>query len=274
MKTKRLVLACSYLVGSMLSSASNAHDIYIWPDYFTLNSDKSTTVPVDITATHTTYRSDFSMPSEGVKIFGTDGKEIRYRGAFYKGARRSTFDLPVEGDGTVKLEYWRGPSYHSSYTIGKRDSLKRMRMNKTELMASIPEDAKNPETVRYMTIGMSYVTNNAPTEAVLTPKNEGVELVPVTHPADFVTGEDLTVRLLLDGKPIAEQDVTVELEGPQYREEPVALELKSDDNGDVNFSLDQGGRYMMKVIHSQPSQDPEADIARTRIYFAFEVIYE
>ena len=82
MKTKRLVLACSYLVGSMLSSASNAHDIYIWPDYFTLNSDKSTTVPVDITATHTTYRSDFSMPSEGVKIFGTDGKEIRYRGAF------------------------------------------------------------------------------------------------------------------------------------------------------------------------------------------------
>tara|TARA_B100002003_G_scaffold252037_1_gene300745 strand:+ start:1374 stop:2198 length:825 start_codon:yes stop_codon:yes gene_type:complete len=274
MKIKQLLLATGSLYLAVASVSSHAHDIYIWPDYFTISSDKPTSVPVDITATHTTFHSDFSMPSEGVKIFGVDGKEIRFRGAFFKGIRRSTFDLPVDGDGTTRLEYWRGPSYRSSYTIGKRETTKRMVATKSELLAQLPEDAKNPETVAYQTIGMSFVTNNAPTGAVLKPANKGVELVPLTHPADYVTGEDLEVALLSEGKPIAGQDVTIELEGPQYQASPVVLELTSDDEGKVSFSFEQGGRYMMKVIHSQPSTDPEADIQRTRIYYAFEVIYE
>ena len=186
------------IAGSLLAAsafASQAHDIYIWPSFFTVDSDKPTQVAVDITATHTLYRPDFSMPSNGVKAYGVDGKQIRRVGAFFQGARRSTFDLAVESEGTYALVYERGPSYFSSYTVGKRETEKRLRASKSVAKAQMPENGKNLQTAKYYTVAMSYLTNKAPSEAVLQPKNKGFEVLPVTHPADYVTGEDIEVTL-------------------------------------------------------------------------------
>ena len=251
-----------------------AHDIYIWPSFFTVNTDKTTQVTIDITATHTLYRPDFAMPSTGVKVYGVDGKQIRRVGAFFQGARRSSFDLIVEDQGTYALVYERGPSYYSRYTVGKRDTEKRLRAKKSEAQAQMPESGKNLETAKYFTVAMSYLTNKAPTDTVLQPKNKGFELVPVTHPADYVTDEDIEMKLLFDGEPVSGLDLTVEKEGPQYQEEPLVLELKSNQEGLIGFSLEEGGRFMLKVNHKKPSDDPEADYDITRIYYAFEVIYE
>ena len=266
-------LAAGLLVALSAFSAT-AHDIYIWPSYFSVDTDKGTTVPVDITASHTTFRPDFAMPSSGVKAYGVDGKQIRRVGPFFQGNRRSSFDLAVEAEGTYGLVYERGPAYHSRYLVGKRETEKRMRANKSEALKQMPKNAKDLETTRYFTIAMSYVTNKAPSDAVLAPKNKGFEVVPVTHPADYVTGEEIQVQLLFDGKPVKDQELVVEKEGPQYQEEPLTVELKSDGEGMVNMSLDQGGRFMMKVYHKQASEDPEADFEITRVYYAFEVIYE
>ncbi|WP_105171844.1 DUF4198 domain-containing protein [Pseudoalteromonas sp. T1lg24] len=259
---------------ALASGLASAHDIYIWPSYFTVNSEKAVDVPVQITASHTTYRPDFAMPSEGVKVFAADGKQVRRIGSFYQGARFSTFDLGVEGEGTYALEYHRGPNYHSRYKIGKRDTEKRIRGNKSHAKANAPKGARDLETASYTTIAMSYVTNKAPTNDVLKAKNKGFEVLPITHPSDYVTGEDLTVSLLFNGKPVANQDVVIELEAPQYSENPKALELKSDEDGLVSFNFAKGGRYMLKVNHKIDSTDPEADVEITRVYYAFEVIFE
>ena len=266
-----------YVAGAALtltSFLSHAHDIYIWPNYFSVDMDKPGKVTVDITATHTLFRPDFSMPSEGVKVFGVDGKQVRRIGSYYQGARRATFDLAVEEQGTYGLIYERGPSYFSRYKVGKRETEKRLRAKKSDALKQMPENGKDLETAKYFTIAMSYVTNKAPTETVLAPKNTGFEVVPVTHPADYVTGEDLQVKFLFDGQPVADLDLVVEKEGPQYQKDPLALELKSDSHGLVNFSLDEGGRFMLKVNHKKKSDDPEADFDITRVYYAFDVIYE
>ena len=105
-------------------------------------------------------------------------------------------------------------------------------------------------------------------------KGKGFELAVVTHPADYVTGEDIKVKFLYDGKPVADVNVIVEIEGTQYQENPEAKELKSNADGEVEFSLEKGGRYMLKVAHEQPSIDPQADIMVSRVYYAFEVIHE
>lgn len=274
MKLTKYAKASAGLLLALTTFASSAHDIYIWPSFFSVDTDKGTTVPVDITASHTTFRPDFSMPSNGVKAYGVDGKQIRRVGPYFQGNRRSTFDLAVEEQGTYALVYERGPSYFSRYTVGKRETEKRLRASKSEARAQMPENGKNLETTKYFTIAMSYVTNKAPTDAVLKPKNKGFEVVPVTHPADYVTGEEIQVQFLFDGKPVANQDLVVEKEGPLYQEQPLVLELKSDDKGMVNLEFAEGGRFMMKVYHEQESQDPEADMDITRVYYAFEVIYE
>lgn len=260
---------------ALAASQASAHDIYIWPSYFSLNSDKATTVPVDITASHTTFRPDFAMSSDGAKVFGVDGKQVRRLGAYFEGARRATFDLNVDGEGTYALVYESGPTYFSSYTIGKRDTKKFMRgKNKVEAQAEMPEEGKNLETSKYFTVAMSYVTNKAPTDAVMQPKNHGFEVIPVTHPADYVTGEEIEVKFLFDGKPAADTEFTIEKEGPQYQEKPTVLELKTDAEGKSTFTFEEGGRYMLKVYDKRDSLDDTADFDITRVYYAFEVIYE
>lgn len=265
------------IFGSVLAISafgSTAHDIYIWPSFFTVNTDKPIHVPVDITASHTVFRPDFAMPSSGVKAYGVDGKQVRRVGAYFQGMRRSSFDFAIEAEGTYALVYERGPSYRSRYTIGKRETEKRLRGNKSEAREQMPKNGKNLETTKYFTVAMSYITNKAPTDAVLQPKNKGFEVVPVTHPADYVTGEDIQMKLLFEGKPVSDLDITIEKEGPQHQEEPLVLELKSDSKGMVEFSLEEGGRFMLKVYHKKKSDDVEADYDITRVYYAFEVIYE
>ncbi|MCH2056980.1 MAG: DUF4198 domain-containing protein [Thalassotalea sp.] len=265
------------VAGSLLAVsafASNAHDIYIWPSFFAVDTDKPKSITVDITASHTTFRPDFSMPSNGVKVFGADGKQVRRVGSFYQGAQRSTFDMKVEEPGTYALVYERGPSYFSRYTVGKRETEKRLRASKSAAKQQMPKNGKNLETTKYFTIAMSYLTNGAPTDTVLAPKNTGFELVPVTHPSDYVTGEDIEIQALFNGEPVKDLDFTIEKEGPQYQEEPLVLELKSDNDGMINFSLEEGGRFMLKVYHKKTSDDVEADFDITRVYYAFEVIYE
>jgi len=274
MRNRTIWGAITGTIFTLCTFTSHAHDIYIWPSFFSVDMDKPGSVTVDITATHTLFRPDFSMPSQGLKVYGTDGKQMRRIGSFYQGARRSTFDLAIQEQGTYALTYERGPSYFSRYTVGERKTEKRLRAKKSDAAKQMPENGGDLETTKYYTVAMSYVTNQAPSETVLEPKKTGFELVPVTHPADYVTGEDIQIKLLFDGEPVPELDLVVEKEGPQYQQTPFALELKSDKHGLIDFNLEEGGRFMLKVNHKKESDDPEADYEVTRIYYAFDVIYE
>ena len=256
------------------AGAAFAHDIYIWPSFFTASIEESGHVPVDITASHTTFRPDYPMASEGLEVYGVDGKRLWDTGAFFEGSRRSTFDLPVAAEGTYALKYHSGPVYSTSYVIGRSDEPKYVSGNKEETAADIPAKAKDVKTTAYLSVGMAYVTNNAPSDAVLKPTGSGFELIPVTHPADYVTEEEIVISLMRDGKPVIDQDVVIELEGPNYREQPVVIELKSDKAGQVVFTPEHGGRYMTKVLEERKVDSPLTDVELTRVYYAFEVIYE
>jgi len=274
MKANKLATLLGGCVFALSTFQSLAHDIYIWPSYFTVDSDKPSQVSVDVTASHTPFRPDFAMPSNGVNVYGVDGKKIRRVGPYFEGKRRATFDLAIEEQGTYSLTYERGPSYFSRYTVGKRDTKKRLRAKKSVALAQMPKEGKNLETGKYFTIAMSYVTNQAPTNTVLQAKNTGFELVPVTHPADYVTGENIAMKLLFNGQPVEGLAVTIEKEAPQYQQQPQVFELNANHEGIVNVTFTQGGRYMLKVNHKKKSTDPEADYDITRVYYAFEVIYE
>lgn len=257
-----------------VAGAAYAHDIYIWPSFFTVSMEDPWEVPVDITASHTTFRPDFAMGSDGLEVYGVDGEPIRRVGAFFEGARRSTFDLPIADAGTYALKYRSGPRYRTSYVIGRSKDPKFIRGDKQAAADKVPSKATDVKTTVYHSVGMAYVTNNAPSDTVLKPTGSGFELVPVTHPADYVTGEEIVISLMRDGEPVSGQDLVIELEGPQYRDQPVVFELKSNDAGEVSFTPEQGGRYMTKVLAEREVDSPLADVEMTRVYYAFEVIYE
>lgn len=257
-----------------ISSAATAHDVYIWPSFFSLNSEKPTHVVVDVTASHTPFRPDFAMSSHGLGVLDVDGKKMRRSGAFFQSHRRSSFDLPVEQSGTYALTYERPPRVFTSYVIGRSEERKWIRANKAEAAEKLPAKAQDVKSVQYSSFAVSYVTNNAPTEAALAPRGEGFEIVPITHPADYVTGEPLQVAVLSNGEPLADHPVLIELEGARYRSQPVALELNSDAEGKVTFTLEEGGRYLLKSKHEWPSERADLDAEAHSVFYSFEVIFE
>jgi uncharacterized GH25 family protein len=267
-------IALSVVASLLIITPAVAHDIYIWPSYFNTNVEKPKYISVDITASHTTFRPDFAMPSSGLKVLGVDGKKIRRVGSFFQGNTRSTFDLHVKEPGTYGLFYQREPSYFTRYIVGKRNTEKHMRASKIDSVAKLPKGAREVETRGYATIAMSFLTNKAPTTEALAPTNKGFELIALTHPSDYVTGEPIEVKALFNGKPVAEQTLTIEQEAPKYRKNPAALEVTTNEDGLATFTLDNGGRYLLKTNHEQASESELADFDVMRIYYSFEVIFE
>ena len=266
--------ALSFIASALIIAPAMAHDIYIWPSYFNINADKPKHVSVDVTASHTSFRPDFAMPSSGLEVLGVDGKKIRRVGSFYQGNTRSTFDLHVKESGTYGLFFHREPAYFTRYVVGKRNTEKHMRASKVDAVAKLPKNAREVITKGYSTVAMSFLTNKAPTQEALAPKNKGFEVIAITHPSDYVTNEPLEVQALFNGSPVADQTIIIEQEGPQYRKNPAAIELKTNKDGIATFTLADGGRYLLKTNHEKPSDSTLADFDVTRIFYAFEVIFE
>ncbi|NRA83352.1 MAG: DUF4198 domain-containing protein [Gammaproteobacteria bacterium] len=266
--------AIAIVASTLMMAPAIAHDIYIWPSYFNINADKPTHVAVTVTASHTAFRPDYSMPSHGVKVMGVDGKQLRKFGPYYQGQRQSSFDLAVSESGTYGLFYQRQPSYFTKYKVGKRDKVKHLKANKVEAAKQLPKGARDVITRRYKTISMSFVTNKAPTFEVLAPTNQGFELITLTHPSDYVTSEPIKVKALFNGKPVAKKTIIIEQEGPQYRKNPAVLEITIDKDGLATFTLPNGGRYLLKTKYEKDADNELADFDVTRIFYAFEVIFE
>src|SRR5690606_14448484 len=124
----------------------------------------------DATAEHGVFTFDKPLGLDSVSIYSPEGERHRI-GPYYKGKRRSVFDLEVNASGTYKVELSGQQRYVTTYEIGKRNTKRRLFANKQE--ADIPKDAKNVKTTAVQSIAAFYVTQGAPTNKVLETKGEG-----------------------------------------------------------------------------------------------------
>jgi hypothetical protein len=92
-----------------------------------------------------------------------------------------------------------------------------------------------------------FVTLGAPSTGIFKPTGSGIELVPVTHPNDLVSGESATFQFLLDGKPAAGLKVTVIPGGIRYRDALGQMDLVADKDGKVAINWAQPGLYWLNA---------------------------
>lgn len=83
----------------------------------------------------------------------------------------------------------------------------------------------------------TFVTRGAPTAEVFKTTGQGLELVPITHPADVIAGETSSFRFLPHGKPAAGLDVAFKRGCDVWKPKPTQLDLKAGPNGDLNVTL-------------------------------------
>lgn len=257
---------------ALVSVPASAHDIYIWPSEFTINANNDTRVIVDVTATDTAFRSGHGMAPEGIEIIAPNGKALRDIGTVFLAKQRTTVDLPITEKGTYQLNYARPDSYISFYKLPGEEKQKRIRHDKLSAVKNMPKGAMLTRTIRYNTKAASYITNGAPTE--VSASGNGFEITPLTHPSDFVSGEAITLQVHYNGEPINAQSVMIEREGGQYQAEKTQFKLVSNQQGEISFTPELAGRYVLKSKYELDQADPRADTTITRLFMAFEVVYE
>ena len=180
-----------------------------------------------------------------VKAWAPDGTEVALENAA-KGRYRNTFDVHLLQKGTYRIGS-ATTSVMGSYDLnGKTERLPRGTTPET-LAAAIPAGATNVQTAEMSNRNEIYVTVGEPTTTLFKPTGKGIELVPVTHPNDLVSGEAATFQFLLDGQPGKDLKVTVIPGGIRYRDSLHQIDAKTGADGKVTITYPTPGMYWINV---------------------------
>jgi uncharacterized GH25 family protein len=243
MKAKFLIAGA--IAALALSGTAQAHRQWMMPSATTLSGTDSW-VTVDAAISNDLfYFEHFPMPTDGITVTEPDGATGRIENAA-KGRYRSTFDVHLTKPGTYRIGTASTGVMGSYMLNGKRERLPRGTTSAT-LASAIPAGATDVQTSEMSNRNEIFVTLGAPTTTVFKPVGNGIEMVPVTHPNDLVSGEAATFRFLLDGKPASGLKVTVIPGGIRYRDSLGQMDLVTDKDGRLSVTWPQPGLYWLNA---------------------------
>lgn len=114
-------------------------------------------------------------------------------------------------------------------------------------LEDIPANATDVKLTQTMGRNEIFVTAGEPTNTVLKPTGQGLEMAPVTHPDELVAGETARFRFLVDGKPAPNLKVTVVPGGKRYRNAEGARELTTGADGVLAVDWPAAGMYWLNA---------------------------
>ena len=229
----------------MLSGAAQAHRQWMLPSSTTLSGTDSW-VTVDAAVSNDLFYFEHNpMRTDNVAVTEPDGAQGKIENAA-TGKYRSTFDVHLTKPGTYRIASV-STNIMGSYTLNGEEKRLPRGTTKANLAQAIPAGATNVQTAEMANRNEIFVTLGAPTGTIFKPTGSGIELVPVTHPNDLVSGEAATFQFLLDGKPATGLKVTVIPGGIRYRDALGQMDLTTDKDGKLSITWPQPGLYWLNA---------------------------
>ena len=170
------------------------------------------------------------------------------------GQFRATFDVHLTQQGTYRIAVVND-GLSGSYKLNGETKMLPRGTTKANLAERVPAGATDVVTAASISRNEIFVTQGAPTSDIFKPTGSGIELVPVTHPNDLVSGEAATFQFLLDGKPAANLFVTAIPGGIRYRDKLNDMHLKTDAQGKVTITWPVPGLYWINVTETAPVEE-------------------
>lgn len=238
----------------LLATPVLAHSPYLKPNMFQPDP-KRDHVTVEASFSEDDLRPDIGMAADKWHATAPDGSAVALTPA--ASLKDATYlEVPLTADGT-----WRISTGERMGRVAKAA----VQGNNVRFLG--PDDKPWPsETVvdvQSVTRADVFITRGKPS-AVPAPEND-LEIWPVSHPNDAYAGDPVRVRLLDSGKPVAGEHITIHGDEKIYQENvPAPLDLVSDANGEISFTPDHAGLYLLQARVRAPSQDnPAVWISRT-----------
>jgi len=223
--------------------AAHAHRQWLLPSA-TVLSGNNQWVTVDAAVSNDLfYFEHVPLRLDNLVVTAPDGAAVKPENAS-TGKYRSTFDLHLTQPGTYRLAVINQGAMASWKENGQT---KRWRGAADALAANVPANAQELQVTELAGRVESYVTSGKPSKQALAVTGRGLELAPITHPNDLAAGETASFRLLLDGKPAANQKVSVVPGGIRYRDRLGEFDATTDADGKFNVKWPAAGMYWMEA---------------------------
>lgn len=243
MKTRtRIAIAAFTLV--LAAPMAQAHRQWLLPSA-TVLSGEDPWVSVDGAISNDLFYPDHHpMRLDNLSIVAPDGSAGKAENAA-TGKYRSVFDVQLSQPGTYRVASVSDMLMASYKQNGEQ---KRWRGSKAELDAgALPKDATDVKLSQNASRVEIFVTRGAPDEGALKPTNAGLELIPVTHPNDLFAGEEASFKLLVDGKPAADVEVSIVPGAARYRDASGEVKVKTAADGSFKYTWPEAGMYWVNA---------------------------
>ncbi len=275
-----------------LPAAAAAHNPWIKPSATSV-AGQDNWVTFDAASSTDPFVADHQpMRLEAIHAFAPDGGEAKIENAMV-GRYRATFDLHLTQQGTYRVavtnggitgSYMLGGETHRvggrGGAIGMRpgggpgeqrpggggEQRPPMRFESGGPDFALPAGATEVKLSETMSRDEVFVTLGKPSPIATSGK--GLELQPISHPDDLVTGEPARFRLLIDGKPAPGIAATIIADGRRYRDAPGEIALKSDDKGEILVRWPAPGLYWFNASATDAHTANRAATQRRLSYVA------
>jgi len=247
---KKSIAIIAALAALALPMSAQAHRAWLAPTSTSL-SGTDAWVGFDAGMSNGVFIPDHAaMNLAGLVITAPDGSTVAPEN-MGRARYRSTFDLHLTQQGTYRVANVMGGVIVSYKQGGEQ---KRWRGSEAEMAANIPADATDVVATRNNSRIETFVTLGATSTTALAPTGQGIELVPVTHPNDLVAGEAATFKLVRDGQPAADLEVTIARGGTRYRDNPEEITVRTGADGAFTVTWPQPGMYWVNASVRIPAQ--------------------
>ena len=257
------------LIAGICTSA-NAHEVWINTGSFELNSDKQTTYSLDVARSADAFIAEANHQVNYLNVVSPTGKKSQLDAAF-SGKNKEVFEQDFTENGTY---HFRSPITHVFLTFyrdaaGKKHKVGMSKSHYDEL----PENSKVERTVEKQMITEAYISYNGFTNPQYNQAQQGITLIPSKHPNMFTVGDKIGFTASFDGKPLANAEFSIKSLNSIYDPDFEQIELTTDDNGQIEFTPSDSGRYIVAVEHSmQLHNDKEADQRSVELFLSFDVV--
>lgn len=242
------------------SSSSNAHRVWIKPSATVLSGDSEWVTFDAAIANGIFYPDHYPLGLDRVQATGPTGQPLALENG-HQGKYRSVFDLELSQQGTYTV-YSASSGLTARWVDenGEQQYWPPRGAQKTtaDFHQEVPKHAKDLIVSERSRRVETFVTVGAPTYDSLQPTDQGLELIPQTHPNDLYRGELIEFKFTIDGKAAAGTELVLVRGGERYRNQAKPMTLTTDKTGNVSFTLDQPGMYWLEAEYQDDNGEAPA----------------
>jgi len=246
MMMRPFLLRTLFTAACVVTLTAHAHTPYLLPSSFDVQPKD--TIGVDASFTEKFFVPDVAFGETAFSIVTPEGERIPF-GDIRQFKQRTVAEqkLPDE-KGTYRLS--TGPRLGAVFRTWERNGKTESARDPQQV---IPADAKLLSHYQSLSISEAYVTAGKPSKKALAAVGKGLEIVAITHPSDLFVNEKFDFVVQYDGKPVANQKVSIYRSAMDLASQSTVQNLTTDADGKIALPLTKSGIYLALVRYQGPA---------------------